>query len=59
MFNEKRKIKTSILVDEDLWKKVKAKAALEGEKVGEIIQELLKAYVEGKVKIKKEVVVNA
>jgi hypothetical protein len=42
---EEKRIKTSIYVSDELWRKFKAKCALEGKNVSEEIERLLKEYV--------------
>ena len=37
--------------DEELWREFKAKAALRGLRIKEVIAQLIKAWVEGKIKI--------
>ena len=41
-------------VDEEIWKRVKAKAALEGITLREAIERLLKGWIDEKIKIEKK-----
>ncbi len=41
-------------VEEDVWKKAKAKAALEGITLREALENLLKGWIDGKLKIGKK-----
>ena len=41
-------------VEEELWKRAKAKAALEGITLREALESLLKGWINGKLKIEKK-----
>jgi predicted DNA binding CopG/RHH family protein len=41
-------------VEEEVWRRVKAKAALEGMTIKEAIERLLRGWVDGKLKIEKK-----
>ncbi len=41
-------------VEEDIWKRVKSKAALEGITLREAIERLLKGWIDGKIKIDRK-----
>lgn len=41
-------------IEENIWRQAKAKAALEGVTMREVIEQILKAWAEGKIKLEKK-----